>query len=231
MRQYEPGLLPGYGCAVVSVVLAAAARMLLQPSVGEHHAFATFYLAVAFTAWYAGLGPALASLVLGSLLAVYFILPPAIAWGATTVEHAVGLGLYLFVGLSLTLLSESLRQARRRATESAQDAQDRQQELEREMREHERTEAALRSSEQTLTEANQRKDEFLALLGHELRTPLSATTTTLRLLRQLVCGDQKLQQLIDRSERQTRRMGRLIDDLQDMARISRGTMLPADYPW
>ncbi|WP_250504787.1 ATP-binding protein, partial [Caballeronia sp. AZ7_KS35] len=71
-----------------------------------------------------------------------------------------------------------------------------------------------------LAEANSAKDEFLAMLGHELRNPLSPIVMALELMR--VRGDttsEKEQQII---RRQVDHMVRLVDDLLDVSRITRG---------
>jgi signal transduction histidine kinase len=79
-----------------------------------------------------------------------------------------------------------------------------------------------KQSEQALAEANRRKDEFLAMLGHELRNPLGAITTSLELMK-LGSGDPAL---VTRSRgiaaRQAAVMSRLVDDLLDVSRIARG---------
>jgi signal transduction histidine kinase len=71
--------------------------------------------------------------------------------------------------------------------------------------------------------ANRTKDEFLAMLGHELRNPLAPITTALHLMK-LRGGDAFLKErgII---ERQVQHMVRLIDDLLDVARITRGTVV------
>ncbi|HEV8672973.1 MAG TPA: GAF domain-containing protein [Methylomirabilota bacterium] len=70
--------------------------------------------------------------------------------------------------------------------------------------------------------ANRAKDEFLAMLGHELRNPLSAITSAASVLRR-GSGDRelvnRLQAII---ERQTQQLGRLVDDLLDVARLGSG---------
>jgi two-component system CheB/CheR fusion protein len=67
----------------------------------------------------------------------------------------------------------------------------------------------------------QRKDEFLAMLAHELRNPLAPIRHAVQLLRR-GDGDASAPQLYDMIERQTRRLVRLVDELLDVARISRG---------
>jgi signal transduction histidine kinase len=73
-----------------------------------------------------------------------------------------------------------------------------------------------------LEEADRRKDEFLAMLGHELRNPLSAVSNALHLLGLRAGSDPSLQRMHDVLQRQTRNMTRLVDDLLDVSRITRG---------
>ena len=71
-------------------------------------------------------------------------------------------------------------------------------------------------------EADRRKDEFLAMLGHELRNPLGAIKSSVGLLQsdqEQTSGQRRAQALIDR---QVRRMMRLVDDLLDVSRIRHG---------
>lgn len=67
--------------------------------------------------------------------------------------------------------------------------------------------------------ANRAKDEFLALLGHELRNPLAPIVTALSLMK-LRRGDHERERNI--IERQTHHLVRLVDDLLDISRITRG---------
>ncbi len=70
-----------------------------------------------------------------------------------------------------------------------------------------------------LQEADRRKDEFLAVLGHELRNPLAPVVTALEVIkRDRGSADRQLATI----ERQTRHMVRIVDDLLDVSRISRG---------
>ncbi len=70
--------------------------------------------------------------------------------------------------------------------------------------------------------ANRAKDEFLAMLGHELRNPLAPTLHALEVLR-LEGGEAGARGwAIDMLERQARHMARLVDDLLDVSRITRG---------
>jgi len=74
-----------------------------------------------------------------------------------------------------------------------------------------------------LLEANQRKDEFLAMLGHELRNPLDPIQTAAAVLRlQLERAGEALSRPLEVIDRQCKHLVRLVDDLLDLARIGQG---------
>lgn len=75
---------------------------------------------------------------------------------------------------------------------------------------------------EALQEADRRKDEFLATLAHELRNPLAPIRTGLQVLRLAEAAPEVAQQARGMMERQLQQMVRLIDDLLDVSRISRG---------
>jgi PAS domain S-box-containing protein len=82
----------------------------------------------------------------------------------------------------------------------------------------------LKKAEQALLEADRRKDEFLATLAHELRNPLAPLRTGLQVMR-LARGDRAtVEQVQGMMERQLAQMVRLIDDLLDVSRITRGKL-------
>lgn len=79
-----------------------------------------------------------------------------------------------------------------------------------------------RQAEGKLREANRRKDEFLAMLSHELRNPLAPIRSAVEVIRRLAPPDPKLTWATDVADRQVTQMTRLIDELLDVARISQG---------
>jgi signal transduction histidine kinase/ActR/RegA family two-component response regulator len=83
---------------------------------------------------------------------------------------------------------------------------------------------ALEGAREELAIAAQRKDEFIAMLGHELRNPLAPIRNALHMLRQLGLGGPTERQLLDTMQRQTDHMVRLVEDLIDVARLTRGTI-------
>lgn len=83
---------------------------------------------------------------------------------------------------------------------------------------------ALQDLAARLSEADRRKDTFLATLAHELRNPLAPITTGLEVMR-LSAGDaQQLEEIRRTMERQTRQLVALVDDLLDVSRITRGKL-------
>jgi signal transduction histidine kinase len=83
-------------------------------------------------------------------------------------------------------------------------------------------ETELRRKMEQLAEADRRKDEFLAMLGHELRNPLAPVTTALQLMRLHTDEPVRVSRARETIERQVEHMTRLIDDLLDVSRITRG---------
>jgi PAS domain S-box-containing protein len=77
-------------------------------------------------------------------------------------------------------------------------------------------------TEEALREADRRKDEFIATLAHELRNPLAAIRTALSLLDRDSSEAAQAREMTAIIERQSSQLVRLIDDLLDVSRISRG---------
>ena len=78
-----------------------------------------------------------------------------------------------------------------------------------------------RNRQLTLQETSRRKDEFLAMMSHELRNPTAAIGNAAHTLARLVSRPQE-QALVEIVERQVRHLGRLLDDLLDVSRLTRG---------
>src|SRR6185369_11546217 len=92
----------------------------------------------------------------------------------------------------------------------------------RDVAEKRRADRELAESRANLQAADRRKDEFLATLAHELRNPLAPIRNSLQIMR--LAGDDKpvVEQAVATMERQVDQMVHLVDDLLDVARISRG---------
>lgn len=140
---------------------------------------------------------------------------------------------YLVKGqIDAPLLERSIRYAiqRRRSEEALRRAHD---ELERRVQERtielrmaneelrERV-AQQQRTEDALRESERRKDEFLAMLAHELRNPLAPVRNALHILKMPEAGVAAVRQARDMMERQVQHLVRLVDDLLDVSRIMRG---------
>jgi two-component system, chemotaxis family, CheB/CheR fusion protein len=93
------------------------------------------------------------------------------------------------------------------------------------------TEAALRDAvaergraEQALRDADQRKDQFLAVLSHELRNPLAPLSNSLHVLSHAAPGSDGARRAQEVIERQVGHLTRLVDDLLDTTRVSHGKL-------
>ncbi|HUQ51381.1 MAG TPA: ATP-binding protein, partial [Gammaproteobacteria bacterium] len=80
----------------------------------------------------------------------------------------------------------------------------------------------LRKAEHALREADRRKDEFLATLAHELRNPLAPVRNGLQILRMTKADATATGRVHEMLERQVGHLVRLVDDLMEVARVTRG---------
>jgi signal transduction histidine kinase len=232
---FVPGWLParwrheraGYLIAALAQVLGTLTTLLLAdrfPSV-PHYAVldALDLLTICLIALSWGAGPSLVATFVGaSLLELVGLLPQHI-WTSRRSGDLFDVGLFVAVGLIVTVAASRTERARRNAAENYQRARER---------------------ATALHEANERMDAFLSLVTHELKTPLTAMGLATGLARrramrlaqgwtdetatpfapagrtaQQVATVQTIGQHLDDIERQIRLQTRLIDDLLDVARI------------
>jgi two-component system, chemotaxis family, CheB/CheR fusion protein len=99
--------LAGYAVAVVSIFAAVGAYLLLEPVLAGRAPFVTLFLAIAFAAWYGGLGPGLLALACGAF-AVAWIIMPSLA-SASAAAIAVMLALYMLVAFIVIYLIGNAR--------------------------------------------------------------------------------------------------------------------------
>lgn len=91
----------------------------------------------------------------------------------------------------------------------------------RDVSERKTLEDALLERTAELERVDERKNNFLAVLAHELRTPLSVLTNSIYVLKQAILGENE-QRMLEASENQIHLVSRLIEDLMDVTRIARG---------
>ncbi|HSN86236.1 MAG TPA: PAS domain S-box protein, partial [Thermoanaerobaculia bacterium] len=82
----------------------------------------------------------------------------------------------------------------------------------------------LRKRAEELIGADRRKDQFLAMLAHELRNPLAPIRNAVELMRQVETVDPTFQPSREMVERQVKHLARLVDDLLDVSRITQGSI-------
>ena len=90
--------------------------------------------------------------------------------------------------------------------------------------------ARSRQAEEELQDANRRKDEFLAMLSHELRNPLAPIRNAVEVIRRVAPPEPTLTMARDVIDRQARLLARLVDELLDVSRISQGKIVLKKEP-
>ncbi len=80
----------------------------------------------------------------------------------------------------------------------------------------------IEESREALREADRRKDEYLAMLSHELRNPLAPISNSVEILRRMRGNEPEMKSLAELMYRQVRQINHLIDDLLDVSRIRQG---------
>jgi PAS domain S-box-containing protein len=85
-----------------------------------------------------------------------------------------------------------------------------------------------KAAQEALWRANYQKDEFLAMLAHELRNPLAPIRNAAVLLSREIGADSRLGMLTAMITRQSQHLTRLLDDLLDVSRIARGRIVQID---
>ena len=87
-----------------------------------------------------------------------------------------------------------------------------------------------RQAETLLLQSSQRKDEFLAMLSHELRNPLAPIRNAIEVIRRVAPPDATLQWANDVMDRQINHLTRLVEELLDVARINQGSIVLQSEP-
>jgi signal transduction histidine kinase len=90
--------------------------------------------------------------------------------------------------------------------------------------------ARSKETEDKLQQANRRKDEFLAMLSHELRNPLAPIRSAAEIMRKIAPDDPRLTWAREVVERQVTHMAQIVDDLLDVSRITQGKVTLQKQP-
>jgi signal transduction histidine kinase len=186
--------------AALAVALAFILRLLLRPALGDASPFLLFTPAVALSAFYGGLFPGLLATGLGTALGSHFFLN---APGAPVVEQWDRIVLFILVGAVIAGSTTLLRRSRQQLAAS----------LWREQKARAMAEAADRT-----------KDDFLALVSHELKTPMSVVLGWIAAIRERRLSPEAESHALEAVERNARVLSRLVDDVLDRSRMATGTL-------
>ena len=200
IRPTEMSIVRGCIVAGVAVVVALGLRMILRPALGSASPFLLFTPAVAISAFYGGIVPGLLATGLSTMLGSHFFLSGV---GEPLIEKWDRIFLFLLVGGVITASSSLLRRSRQQLSES----------LWRELKARAIAEAADRA-----------KDDFLALVSHELQTPMSVVLGWIVGIRRRQLSPEALNHALDAVERNARILSRLVDDVLDRSRIANGML-------
>lgn len=236
-------LIRRYGMAMIVTGLTLLVALALRQVLDDAVPLVLFILAVMVSAWYGGLGPGVLSSVLSVLAGNYFLMEPARSFSLSSPTDWLRVGAFLVTAGVVSSLSEAMHEARRQAELQAREAERRRRELEHAMAARAQSEAererllgqleaelaerrvleeSLRCQTEALQQADRRKDEFLSMLSHELRNPLAPIYNAVRILAVRGHQPEEVKRLREMIERQLGQLVRLVDDLLDISRITRG---------
>jgi K+-sensing histidine kinase KdpD len=184
-----------YGVAVISSLAALGVGFLLS-SPSTPVARLLFLAAVATTAWYGGFRPALLATALGFLALDYFFEVPPYSFEISDVRTLLDSAAYVFVALLVGSLNAQLRAARARADSARLEA-----------------EAAVRA-----------RDEALAAVSHDMRTPITSIQASIAALQESDAGlpEEVRQRLMANIAADSERLRRFISDALALNRIESG---------
>jgi len=190
----------------LSLATIAAAVLLTLPLRAVHGATTPFFvLAVLVNAWFGGSGPAAIAALLAIITEDFFFIEPIYSVELDVGDIARAAALAVVLGVVIWF-AHVRKQAERKLREQTA-------RLEEQAR-------VLAATEEELRRASRMKDDFLAVLSHELRNPLGAIRNGLYLLGEPGVKDPKrIQEMMDR---QLNQLLRLLEDLLDVSRITKG---------
>ena len=191
--------------SLIAVLVRLQTQWLFQDAT-----FMPLLMAILASAWLGGLRPGLLATALGALAGDWFLLDPVGSLWLAGDLQAMQLALFCGMGAAMSLACQWLHDARGDTTVLREDVTQLQQ-----------MEHNLRQLATDLSEADRRKDRFVATLSHELRNPLAPIRNALELMKRSRGDAATLDVAREAMERQLLQMVRLVDDLLDVSRITR----------
>ncbi|TWT39351.1 ATP-binding response regulator [Blastopirellula retiformator] len=193
----------GFMFAIAATAAALWVRTLLHPILEDRLPFGVFYLSVIISAWLGGTASAVVAMVLGMVAAAHFIIPPQSSLLIAEPADWVSLLIYAIVGAVTIVTFEKTRCEQREAEQRSCENQE---------------------LTETLKRSDLQKDEYLALLAHELRNPLAPIATSVDLMARCRDDGRRFDALRRAVLRQLSQLVRIVDDLLDVSRYLQGKM-------
>lgn len=196
-RQAESNGLLRWGLVIAAVGLGLGLRFALSGALpASGFPFLTFFPVVIAAAWLAGLRAGLAAAALSVLAARWYFMAPVQQWGGLAGPDWIALVFFAAVLVFDCVVVDGLWRALDRAREA---------------------QARLRA-------ADQRKNETLAVIAHELRNPLQPLTHAVAVLERDPGLSPASRRALAIARRQVRQQARIVEDLLDAGRVARGEM-------
>lgn len=189
-----------YLFALVGVLCAALVRYQLEPVLQGSIPVVLFTVPVVFSALKGGFWPGVFCTFLSALASAFLFIKPIYSLVIST-QAGVILLTFLVVGISISIFGQRMKNLQASLTRQAEE---------------------LAATNGKLQQASSRKDEFLAMLAHELRNPLAGISTAAELLRMIRTDEKRIGRAGDAIYRQVQHMTKLVDDLLDVSRVTRG---------
>lgn len=184
-----------YSIAILSTGGALALTLLMERAQLGPSTRLLFLAAVVVSSWYGGLGPGLLATLLSAVGSIYFF-HDIQRLSLPTNFSTVRFTEFLIVALLVSVLNAARQRAQRRADEARRTAED----------------------------ANRTKDDFLAAVTHDLRTPLTSILGWTRILHEQKLDEPTSARALAAIERNAEAQEDLIKDLLDVSRIAAGKM-------
>ena len=198
LRLRSRGPVTRYALAVLVVVAATLIQLALLPVLPSPQ-FLFSYPAVLLVAWLAGLGPGTLASFLSALATAYFFLPPSFSFAVSSPKDQLDLVIFVALSVALVLMLERL--------EEAIGARDK----------------ALRSAHEASTRVEELREEFVAVITHDLRSPIAAISLGLQAALRRRAGQEDVVQVpatsLERMYRSAQRLGGMVGELLDASRL------------
>jgi signal transduction histidine kinase len=198
-----------YAAAFAVTATAVTLQRLIWPYVPPSPHL-LFYPAILAAAWYGGFGPGLFAVGLACLEIAYWFLPPVAGLTIENPADALDLAIFGAMGIVSTWLLSRTTALVRKARAAWAEAE---------------------AARVRLDEACRAREEVLAIVSHDLRSPLSAIELTCTQLRRGVLSGKDMSSQVDRIERASRRMDVLVRNLLDAATIDAGALRLQSAPF